>query len=224
MGPEDKPDPEFEAEKVILPGPERRRYPRVAVPWPAIVQDSDGRVITGEVIDVSLSGMKLRVGADVAVGDAVMIRVTLPRGAGYMEISAQMVRRDPEGVGVDFGSLSAEQADRFKPFVPTWDLRRRAERVGVELSVQIEGHDAVTKGRTVDLSAVGGRVTTEERLTPGDMVAVRLTPKDGQGPMRLGAVVWEVDARGAVLVFANVITTDFIRLRAYVDSLLVPRT
>jgi len=224
MGAQDRPDSEFEAEKVILSGLERRRYPRVTMPWPAIVQDSDGRVITGEVIDVSLSGMKLRVGADVVVGDAVMLRVTLPRGAGDMEISALVVRRDPEGIGVNFGRLSAEQADRFKPFVPTWDLRRRAQRVDVELPVQIEGHDFVTEGRTVDLSAVGGRVTADERLIPGATVAVKLSPKDGHGPMSIRAVVWEVDSRGAVLVFANLRVTDFVRLRSYVDSLLLRRS
>jgi PilZ domain len=85
-----------------------------------------------------------------------------------------------------------------KAFVPTWDLWRRAERVGIELPVQIEGHAGTMKGRTVDLSAVGARVATDERLTPGDMVAVKLTPKDSQGPMRIRAVVWEVDARGAL--------------------------
>jgi len=35
--------------------------------------------------------------------------------------------------------------------------------------------------------------------------------------------VWEVDARGSVLVFANLSTADFSRLRAYVDSLLLAR-
>ena len=193
------------------------------MPWPAIVQDSDGRLVTAEVIDVSLSGMKLRVASRVLVGDAVKLRVTLPRGAGDIEISAQVVRRDPEGVGVDFGRLPPEQAARFKPFVPTWDLRRRAERVEVDLPVHIEGVETVTKGRTVDLSAVAGRVTTEERLTAGAMVAVTIAPNDGHGPMSIRAVVWDVDASGAVLVFANLPATDFVRLRSYVESLLVRR-
>jgi hypothetical protein len=68
---------------------------------------------------------------------------------------------------------------------------------------------------------VGARVATDNRLTPGDMVAVKLTPKDNQGPMRIRAVVWEVDARGAVLVFANLAVNDFARLRSYIDALLV---
>jgi c-di-GMP-binding flagellar brake protein YcgR len=202
---------------------ERRRNPRVTVPWPAIVEDSDGRLVTGEVIDVSLSGMKLRVNSNVAVGEAVKLRVTLPRDGGELEIAVEVVRRDPGGIGVDFGKLPAGTVERVKQFVPTWDLRRRAERVGIELPVQIEGHAGTTKGRTVDLSAVGARVATEDRLTPGDMVAINVTPKDTQGPMRIRAVVWEVDARGAVLVFANLAVHDFVRLRSYIDSLLVPR-
>jgi c-di-GMP-binding flagellar brake protein YcgR len=213
-----------EVQEEALTGQERRRNPRVTVPWPAIVEDSDGRLVTGDVIDVSLSGMKLRVNSNVAVGEAVKLRVTLPRDGGELEISAEVVRRDPGGIGVDFGKLPVGAADRVKAFVPTWDLRRRAERVGIELPVQIEGHAGTTKGHTVDLSAVGARVATDDRLTPGDMVAVKLTPKDSQGPMRIKAVVWEVDARGAVLVFANLAVHDFVRLRLYIDSLLVHRS
>jgi c-di-GMP-binding flagellar brake protein YcgR len=213
-----------EVNEEALTDRERRRNPRVAVPWPAIVEDSDGRLVTGDVIDVSLSGMKLRINANVAVGEAVKLRVTLPRDGGELEISAEVVRRDPGGIGVDFGKLPDGAADRVKAFVPTWDLRRRAERVGIELPVQIEGHAGTTKGRTVDLSAVGARVATDERLTPGDMVAVKLMPNDSQGPMRIRAVVWEVDARGAVLVFANLAVHDFVRLRSYIDSLLVHRS
>jgi hypothetical protein len=149
--------------------------------------------------------------------------VTLPRDGGQLEISAEVVRRDPGGIGVDFGKLPADTVERVKVFVPTWDLRRRAERVGIELPVQIEGHAGTTNGHTVDLSAVGARVTSDDRLTPGDMVAVTVTPKDSLGPMRIRAVVWEVDSRGAVLVFANLAVHDFARLRSYIDSLLVPR-
>jgi hypothetical protein len=223
MGPAPEYESESEASDAVLPARERRRDPRALLPWPAVVRDTDGAVVTGEVIDVSLSGMKLRVSAQVVVGGDVTVQVTLPRGAGAIEVAAHVIRRDEEGVGLTFGGLPAAQRDRFKPFVPTWDLRRRAERVGVELSIHVEGHDIATLGHTVDLSAVGGRVLTEASLTPGNLVALTLTPKDGQGPMSIRAVVWEVDARGSVLVFANLSTADFSRLRAYVDSLLLAR-
>jgi c-di-GMP-binding flagellar brake protein YcgR len=147
-----------EVNEEALTGRERRRNPRVTVPWPAIVEDSDGRLVTGDVIDVSLSGMKLRVNSNVALGEAVELRVPLPRDGGELEISAEVVRRDPGGIGLDFGKLRVGAAERVKAFVPTWDLRRRAERVGIELPVQIEGHAGTTKGRTGDLSAVGARV------------------------------------------------------------------
>lgn len=216
--------PEPEAQEEPLTDRERRRNPRVTVPWPAVVENADGRLVTGEVIDVSLSGMKLRVNSDVLVGEPVKVRVRLPRDGGELEISAEVVRRDPGGIGVDFGRLPTDTAERVKAFVPTWDLRRRAERVDVHLPVQVEGHAGTTKGRTMDLSAVGARVETHDRLAPGDMVTVTMTPKDAKGPMRISAVVWEVGARGAVLVFANLAVPEFTRLRSYVDSLLVPRT
>jgi hypothetical protein len=93
----------------------------------------------------------------------------------------------------------------------------------VELAIHVDGHGVATEGHTVDLSAAGGRVITEASLIPGNLVVVTLTPRDGQGPMSIRAVVWEVDARGSVLVFANLSTADFTRLRVYVDSLLLSR-
>ena len=141
-------------------------------------------------------------------------------GAQYAQLIARRVRECNVFCQLVRHDLSAE---RVKAFVPTWDLRRRAERVGIELPVQIEGHAGNTHGHTVDLSSVGARVATDERLTPGDMVVVTVTPEDTQGPMRIRAVVWEVDARGAVLVFANLAVPDFTRLRSYIDSLIAPR-
>lgn len=214
---------ESETSEAVLPATERRRNPRAHVPWPAVVRDTDGAVVTGEVIDVSLSGMKLRVGAHVGVGGDVTVQMTLPRGAGDIEVAGQVIRRDSEGIGVTFGRLPVAQTDRLKPFVPTWDLRRRAVRVGVELPIHVEGHDVATEGHTVDLSVAGGRVITLASLTPGNLVALTLSPNDGKGPLSIRAVVWEVDARGSVLVFANLSTAAFARLRAYVDSLLLSR-
>src|SRR5215510_6960615 len=121
------PHSEVQIGRSVTPPEERRRNPRVTAPWPAVVQDAEGRTYPGEVIDVSLSGLKLRVDHEMAVGDAVRLRLTLPHGGGDIEASAQVVRRDPEGVGVDFGTLSPALSDRFKAVVPTWDMRRRAE-------------------------------------------------------------------------------------------------
>src|ERR1700693_4180896 len=87
-----------EVQEESLTGRERRRNPRVTDPCPVIVEDSDGRLVTGEVVDVSLSGMKLRVNSNVAVGEAVKLRMTLPRDGGELEIAAEGVRRDPGGI------------------------------------------------------------------------------------------------------------------------------
>ena len=180
--------------------------------------------MSGEVIGVGLSGMKLRVNAALAVGETVKLRVALPRGGGELEIAAVVLRRGPGGINVAFGRLLFEAPESVETFGPTWDLRRRAERVGIALPVEIEGHSGATMARTVDLSAAGARVAAAGRLTPGEMVTVKLTPEDAQGPMRIRAVVWEVAARGAVLLFANLAVRDFTRLRSYIDWLLVHRT
>src|SRR5215475_1630315 len=221
MNASDEPESDFRGG--IVPARERRRNPRVTVPWPALVLDSQGRTLPAEVVDVSLSGLKLRIGREIVVGDAVRLRLTLPHGGGDIEVSAQIVRRDPDGVGVNFGTLSPALADRLKAVVPTWDMRRRAERVEINLPIRIDGHDGTTEGRTMDLSAFGGRITTQESLTAGDMVTALFVPKDGLGPMRVRAVVWDAAGNGAVLVFANLPAADFVRLRSYVDSLVSRR-
>src|SRR5882762_6904678 len=107
MSPPIRPESEPEIQEEAPLALERRRNPRVTVPWPAIVEGSEGRLVTGEVIDLRLSRMKLRVISTFAVGEAVKLRVTLPRDGGELEISVEVVRLDPGGIGVYFGNLPA---------------------------------------------------------------------------------------------------------------------
>ena len=79
---------------------DRRRFPRARATWPAIVESADGRVVSGEVVDVSLSGMQLRTESDAAVGSDVTLRVSLPGDAGRIEVTARVIRREREGLSV----------------------------------------------------------------------------------------------------------------------------
>ncbi|HET7876668.1 MAG TPA: PilZ domain-containing protein [Methylomirabilota bacterium] len=199
-------------------GSDRRRFPRARASWPAIVESPDGRAVSGEVMDVSLSGMKVKTDCDAPVGSAITLRVTLPSEAGRVEVVATVVRRDEEGIGVAFLKLSEVDASRVAPFVSSAEIRRRSPRVQVNLPVRIEGGSAGTAyGHTVDISASGSRLVLDRIMVPGDMVVLELPGADRGTPLRLPAVIWEAYSGGAVLVFANLAQPEFTRLRDYVN-------
>jgi hypothetical protein len=183
------------------------------------VESADGRAVSGEVVNLSLSGMKVRSDTEAAVGSIVTVRVTLPGEAGRLEIVGTVARRDHESIGVAFLKMSDSPAGRVTPFVSRGDMRRRFPRVPVSLPIRVEGgSEGTAHGHTVDLSASGGRVTTDQRLVEGDVVVVELPERPGLDRLRLPAVVWEAYSGGAVLVFANLAPKEFDRLREYVAN------
>lgn len=202
-----------------MSGHDRRAFPRAAAAWPATVESGEGRVVSGEVVNLSLSGMKVRAESDAAVGSIVTVRVTLPGAAGRMEMVGTVARRDAESLGVAFLKMSDSPAGRVTPFVSRGDSRRRFPRVLVSLPVTVEGgSEGTARGHTVDLSASGGRVTADTPLVEGDVVVVELPPRSGLDRLRLPALVWESYAGGAVLVFANLAPNEFIRLQEYLAT------
>jgi len=202
-----------------MSGHDRRAFPRAAAAWPATVESGEGRVVSGEVVNLSLSGMKVRAESDAAVGSIVTVRVTLPGAAGRIEMVGTVVRRDAESLGVAFLKMSDSPAGRVTPFVSRGDSRRRFPRVLVSLPIVVEGgSEGTARGQTVDLSASGGRVTTDTPLVEGDVVVVELPPRSGLERLRLPALVWESYTGGAVLVFANLAPKEFTRLQEYLAT------
>jgi hypothetical protein len=174
-------------------------------------------VVSGEVVNLSLSGMKVRVDVAVTADSIVTVRVTLPGDAGRLEMVGTVVRRDRDSIGVAFLKMSDSPAGRVTPFVSRSETRRRFPRVAVRLPIRVEGGSAGTaSGHTVDLSASGGRVMTDQPLVEGDVVVLELPARPGIDRLRLPALVWESYEGGAVLVFANLDAREFERLRDYV--------
>lgn len=201
----------------MITGQDRRRFPRMRTAWPVILEAADGRVGVGQIIDVSLTGMRVSTDLDIEPDTPLMLRVTLPKDTGRLEVLVKVARRDPRGFGVSFLTLEGE-AERIAPFVAPGDIRRWARRVAVSLPIRIEtgSEDAETlTGRTIDLSTSGGRVTVEGRLTVGDVVIVELPGPDVGGTLRLPSVVWEAYTGGAVVVFANLARGEYLKLRDY---------
>jgi hypothetical protein len=188
--------------------------------WPVILEAADGRVGVGQIIDVSLTGMRVSTDLDIEPDTPLMLRVTLPKDTGRLEVLVKVARRDPRGFGVSFLTLGEGEAERIAPFVAPGDIRRWARRVAVSLPIRIEtGSDEgdTLAGRTIDLSTSGGRVTVEGPLTVGDVVVVELPGPDVGGTLRLPSLVWEAYTGGAVVVFANLARGEYVKLRDYLS-------
>jgi hypothetical protein len=199
-------------------GRDRRRFQRIRTAWPVILESADGRVGVGQVVDTSLSGMRIATDLDLEPETPLILRITLPRDTGRLEVLVKVARRDPHGFGVSFLTLGEGEAERIAPFVAHGDIRRWARRVTVSLPVRIEAGDVggeVIHGRTVDLSTSGARLTTNGTVSVSDVVVVELPGPEIGGTLRLPALVWEAYTGGAVVVFANLAQGEYLKLRDF---------
>ena len=204
----------------MITGQDRRRFPRMRTAWPVILESADGLVGVGQVIDVSLTGLRISTDLDIALDTPLMLRVTLPKDTGRLEVLVKVARRDSRGFGVSFLTLGEGEAERIAPFVAPGDIRRWARRVAVSLPIRIETgaeEGDVLHGRTIDLSTSGGRLSVGSPLTAGDVVVVELPGPDVGGTLRLPSLVWESYTGGAVVVFANLARDEYLKLRDYLD-------
>jgi hypothetical protein len=211
----------FTHEDARVKGRDRRGAPRAKANWPVRLETFERGIIEGHVVDISTSGVRVQAPADLPVGAAVTLRITLPRGAERLEVVARVARRDPDGLALDFIGMPETEARRVEPLVAGWDARRRAPRVSRPLPVIIRApRGASAAGKTLDLSPFGARVATELSLHPGDSVRLELEA-DGEGePIKLPAVVWSTTDRGPILVFVNLRSGEFERLSRLVRRLL----
>ena len=207
---------------------DRRAAQRTRAEWRVQIETPDGDFIRGRVVDISASGARLTVEGSVALGADVRLLITLPGTPDRVEVVAvdsRVVRVDEDGIAVDIvgvgSSLPERAARRMRPKLDTWEARRRSPRVHLPVMVTLRhGGGALVPAETVDLSAFGARVTTGLALRPGERVDVLLPPDGDAEPQSLHAVVWEIDERGAVLVFVNVAPKEFERLGRFVAALL----
>jgi hypothetical protein len=201
-------------------GRDRRRFQRIRTAWPVILESADGRVGVGQVVDTSLSGMRIATDLAAELGTPLTLRITLPKDTGRLEVLVKVARRDSQGFGVCFLTIGEGEAERIAPFVAPGDIRRWARRVAVSLPVRIETGttegDAI-HGRTVDLSTSGARLTTEGSLSVSDVVVVELPGPDVGATLRLPALVWETYTGGAVVVFANLAQVEYLKLRDFLS-------
>jgi hypothetical protein len=207
---------------------DRRSAQRARATWPVQVEMPGGEFLEGRVADISASGLRITLSAPIPAGTDVRLRMTLPGPPDRVEVVAvegRVVRREEDGVAVDIvgvgGEMPERAARRMRPRLDTWEARRRSPRVRLPVMVTLRhGGGALVSAETVDLSAFGARVSTGLALRAGERIDVRLPPDGGTEPLSVPAVVWDVDERGAALVFVNVAPAQFERLGRFVTALL----
>jgi hypothetical protein len=202
-------------------GRDRRGAPRAKADWPVRLETFERGIVDGRVIDISTSGVRVRASANLLVGAAVTLRVTLPRGAERLEVVARVARRESDTLALDFIGLPETEARRVEPLVAGWEGRRRAPRASRPLPVTIRvPRGPVGHGKTLDLSPFGARVATDLALRPGDTARLEIETEGDDDLLRLPSVVWSIADRGPVFVFINLRPGEFDRLNRLVRRLL----
>jgi multidrug efflux pump subunit AcrA (membrane-fusion protein) len=88
--------------------------------------------------------------------------------------------------------------------------RRQYPRTRVAWPVLVEAGRRRHPCQAVDISAQGAKVSPKIWLRTGTTVRLQFVPPDGE-PLRVGAMVWRVDADGLAFLFARSINHPVIR-------------
>jgi hypothetical protein len=62
----------------------------------------------------------------------------------------------------------------------------------------------------MDISNYGAKIMTSAKLRSGTVVRLQIIPPEG-APLRVGALVWRIDADGVAFFFARSVHHPFIR-------------
>jgi CheY-like chemotaxis protein len=101
-----------------------RRYPRIEEPFPVRVIEASGKSWTGEAVNLSPFGMKIRE-ARIAPPAIVRLEFELPTGGPRLAITAAGVRTDADGGAFAFINLARADFHRIRNAVESLFLRRK---------------------------------------------------------------------------------------------------
>ena len=117
-------------------GEDRRRYPRAGVGLDVTVE-ATGRQWRGKTLNLSPYGAKVALAMPIKLpkGTDIGLRLILPDGNVPLCLPAHVVRTDPDGVALGFGTLEPEQLQRLKHLVDSLLLEEGQEvlnKLGIE--------------------------------------------------------------------------------------------
>ncbi len=89
--------------------------------------------------------------------------------------------------------------------------RRRHPRTRVAWPIVVNVGTSRYLSSSVDISTRGAKVRTKARLKTGTTVQLEVVPPEGP-PLRVGALVWRIDADGLAFLFNRGIQHRLIRV------------
>jgi DNA-binding response OmpR family regulator len=96
---------------------ERRRFHRVQVARPVVVQFGDLQV-NGKTVDLSLQGMLVETERSVPIGSAVHVRLELEAGRKPLVAAGKVVRHaGANRLGIELDALASEESERMQAFL-----------------------------------------------------------------------------------------------------------
>jgi len=95
--------------------------------------------------------------------------------------------------------------------LPRQQDRRHHPRTRVAWPVVVNVGTSRYLSSSVDISTRGAKVRTKARLKTGTTVQLELVPPEGP-PLRVGALVWRIDADGLAFLFNRGIQHRLIRV------------
>ncbi len=96
---------------------ERRQAPRVRANIPVSLREYRGSAWDGICTEISVTGMKVRTDASLAVGTAVKCGFTPPDGGEPVDVISIVVRRDTTGTVLSFVNLPSHEQRRLGDIV-----------------------------------------------------------------------------------------------------------
>jgi CheY-like chemotaxis protein len=97
--------------------PDRRRSVRVRLSIPVSVREYSGRELAGQLIEVGVTGGKVRVPGELEADTVVKLVFALPDGGPPLEVVSILVRTDPDGCAFTFVRLGLTEAERLRALV-----------------------------------------------------------------------------------------------------------
>ena len=95
--------------------------------------------------------------------------------------------------------------------IPPQQDRRQHPRTRVAWPVVVKVGTSRYLSSSVDISTHGAKVRTKAQLKTGTTVQLELVPPEGP-PLRVGALVWRIDANGLAFLFSHGIQHRLIRV------------